>query len=488
MKSEFLTAITQVSAEKNLPRDVVLEAVEAALASAYKKDNLASANLAVRIDPDTGAIHVYMQKTVVEEVVDSKVEMTLEEARRFRPDAQSGDVIDIEVTPHNAGRIAAQTAKQVVLQRLREAEREVVFEEYSGKEGDIVSGVVQRLEGRNVIIDLGKTEAVLPPPEQVRMEHYRPGQRLKLYLLDVFKATRGPQVLVSRTHKNLIRRLFELEVPEIYKGIVELKAIAREPGYRSKVAVTSRQEGVDPVGACVGLRGIRIQNIVNELNGERIDVVQWDPEASRFVANALSPAQVLSVVIRSEENTAEVVVPDRQLSLAIGKEGQNARLAAKLTGWRIDIKSQTIAEQEAALRPPEEAPVGAPAAPKAAPAPAAKPEPAGITAIEKPKALTPEEEAVMAFQEEATTPKAAAEPAAVAAAEAPAKPQIRFAEELLAPAAARSEVIKGKRGKAKKGGRVEEPEAEAAKSKKARRARRPVVLDEEELEGFEEGP
>jgi len=492
MKSEFLTAVTQLSAEKNLPKDVVLEAVEAALASAYKKDNLASANLAVRIDPDNGAIHVYMQKTVVEEVVDSKVEMTLEEARGFQPDAQSGDVISIEVTPHNAGRIAAQTAKQVVLQRLREAEREVVFEEYSGKEGDIVSGVVQRLEGRNVIIDLGKTEAVLPPPEQVRMEHYRPGQRLKLYLLDVFKATKGPQVLVSRTHKNLIRRLFELEVPEIYKGIVELKGIAREPGYRSKVAVTSRQEGVDPVGACVGLRGIRIQNVVNELNGERIDVVQWDSEPSRFVANALSPAQVLSVVIRPEENTAEVVVPDRQLSLAIGKEGQNARLAAKLTGWRIDIKSQTIAEQEAALRPPEEAPVGAPAepvpaAPKAARARAAKPEPAGVIAIEKPKAPTPEEEAVMAFQEGAATPEMPAEPAAVAAAEAPAKPQIRFAEELLASAASRVEV-KGKRGKAKKGGRVEEPEAEAAKAKKARRTRRPVIVDEEELEGFEEEP
>jgi N utilization substance protein A len=492
MKSEFLTAVTQLSAEKNLPRDVVLEAVEAALASAYKKDNLASANLAVRIDPDNGAIHVYMQKTVVEEVVDSKVEMTLEEARGFQPDAQSGDVISIEVTPHNAGRIAAQTAKQVVLQRLREAEREVVFEEYSGKEGDIVSGVVQRLEGRNVIIDLGKTEAVLPPPEQVRMEHYRPGQRLKLYLLDVFKATKGPQVLVSRTHKNLIRRLFELEVPEIYKGIVELKGIAREPGYRSKVAVTSRQEGVDPVGACVGLRGIRIQNVVNELNGERIDVVQWDSEPSRFVANALSPAQVLSVVIRPEENTAEVVVPDRQLSLAIGKEGQNARLAAKLTGWRIDIKSQTIAEQEAALRPPEEAPVGVPAepvpaAPKAARARAAKPEPAGVIAIEKPKALKPEEEAVLAFQEEAAAPETPAEPVVAAAAEAPAKPQIRFAEELLASAASRAEV-KGKRGKAKKGGRVEEPEAEAAKAKKARRTRRPVIVDEEELEGFEGEP
>lgn len=488
MKSEFLTAITQLSAEKNLSREVVLEAVEAALASAYKKDNLASANLVVKIDSETGAVHVYMQKAVVEEVVDSKVEMTVEEASSFRPKAQLGDVIDIEVTPHNAGRIAAQTAKQVVLQRLREAEREVVFEEYSGKEGDIVSGVVQRLEGRNIIIDLGKTEAVLPPTEQVRVEHYRPGQRLKLFLLDVFKATKGPQVLVSRTHKSLLRRLFELEVPEIYRGIVELKAIAREPGYRSKVAVSSRQEGVDPVGACVGLRGIRIQNIVNELNGERIDVVQWDPEPARFVANALSPAQVLSVVIREEENTAEVVVPDRQLSLAIGKEGQNARLAAKLTGWRIDIKSQTIAEQEAPLKPPEEAPAEpVPARKRAARAAAPEPEPAGVTVLEKPKELAPEEEAVLAFEEEPAPVETPPEPVATAAAEAPtpAKPKIRFAEDLLGSTAVREEG-KGKRGKAKKGGRVEERETEAEKAKKGRRARRPVVLDEEELEDLEE--
>jgi len=499
MKSEFLTAITQVSAEKNLSRDVVLEAVETALASAYKKDNLASADLVVRIDPETGAVHVYMQKTVVEEVVDSKVEMTLEEAHHLQPDAQLGDTIDIEVTPHNAGRIAAQTAKQVVLQRLREAEREVVFEEYSGKEGDILSGVVQRMEARNVIIDLGKTEALLPPMEQVRIEHYRPGQRLKLYLLDVFKATKGPQVLVSRTHKNLLRRLFELEVPEIYKGTVEMKAIAREPGFRSKVAVASRQEGVDPVGACVGLRGIRIQNIVNELNGERIDVIQWAPEPARFVANALSPAQVVRVVIHPEENTAEVVVPDRQLSLAIGKEGQNARLAAKLTGLRIDIKSQTIADQEAALRPPEEAPAEpTPAVLKPAASLAVEPEPAAVTALEKPRTLTPEEEAVMALQPEDTAPETLAEGAVAAEGKAPpepvaaateapttAKPRIRFAEDLLRPTDLPTEG-KGKRGKAKKGTRASQPEAELPKPKKARRARRPVIPDEEELEDLEE--
>ncbi len=280
----------------------------------------------------------------------------------------------------------------------------MVFEEYSGKEGDIVSGVVQRFEGKNVIIDLGKAEAVLPPPEQVKAEHYRPGQRLKLYLLEVFKSNKGPQVTVSRTHKNLLRRLFELEVPEIFKGTVELRAIAREPGYRSKVAVSSSQEGIDPVGACVGLRGIRIQNIVNELAGERIDVVQWDPTPSRFVANALSPAQVVRVSIKEAENTASVVVPDRQLSLAIGKEGQNARLAAKLTGWRIDIKSESLAEQEGlAEEPPAAAKEKAATAEKAPPAAPAKRKRAAATTeapVEEERPLTPEEEAMLAIAEE----------------------------------------------------------------------------------------
>ena len=272
-------AITQLAAEKNLPKEMVLEAVEAALASAYKKDNLATSNVVVRIDRETGAVRVYTRKTVVEEVTDPRIEMTPKEARALKPDAVIGDNVDIETAAHDGGRIAAQTAKQVVLQRLREAEREIVYEEYSGKESDIVSGMVQRFEGKNVIIDLGKAEAVLPPAEQVKTEHYRAGQRLKLYLLEVIKSSKGPQVTVSRTHKNLLRRLFELEVPEIYKGTVELRSIAREPGHRSKVAVYSSQEGIDPVGACVGLRGIRIQNIVNELGGERIDVVQWDTDA-----------------------------------------------------------------------------------------------------------------------------------------------------------------------------------------------------------------
>ena len=322
MKSDFLMAITQLAAEKNLPKEMVLEAVEAALASAYKKDNLATSNVVVRIDRETGVVRVYTRKTVVEEVADARIEMTPQEARSLKPDAVLGDTVDIETAAHDGGRIAAQTAKQVVLQRLREAEREVVYEEYSGKEGDIVSGMVQRFEGKNVIIDLGKAEAVLPPSEQVKTEHYRPGQRLKLYLLEVIKSAKGPQVTLSRTHQNLLRRLFELEVPEIFKGTVELRSIAREPGHRSKVAVYSSQEGIDPVGACVGLRGIRIQNIVNELGGERIDVVQWDPDAGRFIANALSPAQVLGVSVDAAENTASVVVPDRQLPWPSARKGR----------------------------------------------------------------------------------------------------------------------------------------------------------------------
>src|SRR6202165_4453012 len=347
-KNEFLVAITQLAAEKNLPKEVVFDAVEAALASAYKKDALAESNVVVKIDPETGMTHIFTRQTVVDEIEDPVAQLLPEDARKLRPGIQVGEHIDSEVPAQYAGRVAAQTAKQVVLQRLREAEREVVFEEYSGREGDIVSGEMVRMEGRNVIIDLGKAEALLPPPEQVRNEHYRSGQRMKFYVMEVYKAAKGPQVIVSRTHKNLIRRLFELEVPEIFKGIVEIKAIAREGGNRSKVAVWSTQEGVDPVGACVGLRGVRIQNVVNELNGEKIDVVQWDESPAQFVANSLSPAQVLSVDVHEGERRAIVTVPDAQLSLAIGKEGQNARLAAKLTGGRVDIKkySEVVAERK----------------------------------------------------------------------------------------------------------------------------------------------
>jgi len=349
MKSDFLIAITQLSAEKNLPKEVVIAAVEAALVSAYRKDNFAAnQNISVKINLTSGRVEVWAEKTVVELPSDSRSEISLDEAHRIKPDAQIGETIEVEATPRNAGRIAAQTAKQVILQRLHEAEHSAIFEEYADKEGDIITGLVQRIEPRQIFIDLGRTEAVLPGAEQVRNERYRVGQRLKVFLLEVVRTSKGPRVVVSRSHPNLPRRLFELEVPEVLNGTVELKSIAREAGYRSKVAVAARQDGIDPVGCCVGLRGIRIQNIVSELNGEKIDVVMWHPDASVFIANALSPAQILSVTLDDEGGVATVVVPDRQLSLAIGKEGQNARLAAKLTGWRIDIKSASVAEAEKA--------------------------------------------------------------------------------------------------------------------------------------------
>ena len=346
MKNDFLLAIGQLAAEKNLPKDIVFEAVEAALASAFRREGENAPNVIVKIDGETGEIHTYEQRFVVEEVEEPAVEMSVAEARRFKPDAQPGDILDFEKkTPENAGRIAAQTAKQVVLQRLREAERDAVFDEYAGKEGEIVVGTVQRVESRQAIVEIGKgTEAVLPWSEQVRNEHLRSGQRVKVIILEVERAAKGPQVVVSRSHRSLLRRLLEMEVPEVASGAVEIKSIAREGGHRSKVAVYARQQNVDPIGACVGMRGSRIQNIVNELTGERIDIIKWDPDPASFVSNALSPSEVTSVEVDPEERRASIVVPDRMLSLAIGKEGQNARLAAKLTGWRIDIRSETAAK------------------------------------------------------------------------------------------------------------------------------------------------
>ncbi len=350
MKSDFVLAITQLSAEKNLPQEVVIKAVETALVSAYKKDSFAAnQNVSVKINPSTGAVQVWAEKIVVEQPSDRRCEISLDKALEIKPDIKIGDTIEVEATPYNAGRIAAQTAKQVILQRLHEAEHSAIFEEYADKEGDIITGVVRRIEPKQVFIDLGRTEAVLPAVEQMHNERYRLGQRIRVYLLEVAQTNRGPLVVVSRSHPNLLRRLFEMEVPEISNGAVELISIAREAGFRSKVAVAARQEGIDPVGCCVGLRGIRIQNIVNELSGEKVDVVMWSPDASAFITNALSPAKVLKVEIN--EDTAAAVVPDGQLSLAIGREGQNVRLAAKLTGWRIDIKSASEAEAEAKARP-----------------------------------------------------------------------------------------------------------------------------------------
>ena len=349
VKPDFLLAITQLTAEKNLPEDVVFEAVESALGAAYKREHGVVGQVQVRIDRVTGDLQIWSEREVVEveeDITDEDLQIDLEAARLLQATVQIGGTLRIDqevATP--SGRIAAQTAKQVVLQRLREAEREAVFDEYTGQEGETVSGLIERVEPRQVILDLGRTEALLPASEQVRMEHYRSGQRLLVYVLEVLRSNKGPQVVVSRTHKSLIRRIVELEVPEVNKGLVEIKGIAREAGHRTKIAVHSHQEGLDPVGACVGMRGIRIQNIVNGLQGERVDVIQWDPDPRKYVAHALSPAQVLAARIVPATNTAEVAVPDQQLSLAIGKEGQNARLAAGLTRYRIDIKPQSAAEK-----------------------------------------------------------------------------------------------------------------------------------------------
>jgi len=468
-----MIAITQLAAEKNLPKEVVLQAMEAALVSAYRKDSGIQGNVAVRIDRETGDHHVYLERTVVQELTDPKIEVALPEARRIKPGVMLGDVLLEEVHPSAAGRIAAQTAKQVVLQRLREAEREMVFEEFSNREGDIVSGVIQRIEAKHAVVDLGKTEAIIPAAEQVRSEQYRPGLRMKFYLLEVHRSIRGPQLILSRTHKNLLKRLFELEVPEIYRGIVEIKSIARESGYRSKVAVAARQEGVDPVGSCVGLRGIRIQNIVNELNGERIDVIQWDLDPAKFVGHALSPAQVLTVRVSEETNTASVIVPDRQLSLAIGKEGQNARLAAKLTGWRIDIKPESVMQEALAA---------APAAKTAATAATAAP-PLAPAAPERPAAAEPWMEVIQKeggagepTEEPAAAPAAApvgeATPAAAEA--APAEPKIRFAEDL-AP------VLNQPPKKARKAKKAERTaEIDVKPKKPPKRGRRLAVAEDED--------
>ena len=340
MKSDFVTAISQLCSEKGVTREAVMHAIEAALVSAYKKNFAPTGqNVSAQIDPATGVVRIFVEKQVVEKDGEGVEKIPLNEARKIRPDVKVGDTVTVEATPPNFGRIAAQTAKQVILQRLRDEERRMIFDEYHEREGELLHGVVQRIENRTVYIDLGKAEGVMAPSDQVPTERYHPGQRLRVYLVEVHDTHKGPQIIVSRNHKMMLRRLFEQEVPEIFNGTVEIKAIAREAGARSKVAVAARQEGIDPVGSCVGMRGVRIQNIVNELGGEKIDVVQWSPDPATFVANALSPAQVISVDINEEEKTATVVVPERQLSLAIGKEGQNARLAAKLTGWRIDIKA-----------------------------------------------------------------------------------------------------------------------------------------------------
>ena len=475
MKSDFLLAITQLSAEKNLPKEVVLAAVETALVSAYKKDNFAgSQNISVKINPGTGKVTVWAEKSVVEKPEDTHREISLEEAQRLKPEVEIEDTVMVEVTPANAGRIAAQTAKQVILQRLHEAEHSAIIEEFTDKEGDIVTGMVQRIEPRQTLIDLGRTEAVLPASEQVTSERYRVGQRLKVYLYEVAQTARGPKVIVSRSHPDLLRRLLELEVPEIANGTVELKSIAREAGSRSKIAAASRQPGIDPVGCCVGLRGIRIQNIVNELNGERIDVVLWEPNLSAFIANALSPAQVVHVELNEAEESSTVVVPDKQLSLAIGKEGQNVRLAAKLTGYRIDIKSASKAEIERAeaetqkaeeVKPPAELEEEILAGEELAPEMPEAEEPALVA----PEATETEADAEpLPSLDSEFAPPVAPEP------EVDEKARLRFAEDIM-PA---KPVPKSKQRK-KKGTREKDETEEGTRRQKRREQE--IDIDEEEL-------
>ena len=348
-------AINQICSERNLPQEVIFEAIESALVSAYKRNFGSGQNIKATIDMKTGMPHVYVERIVVDQVEDERFEVNLPEARTLEPKAEMGMLVKREVTPKSFGRIAAQTAKQVILQRIREAERDALYSSYADREGELINGMVANFSTQAVTLNLGRTEAVMPRSQQVPGERYRIGQRIRAFVMEVRRSPRGPQIIVSRTHRNMLRRLLELEVPEIFNGTVEIKSIAREAGRRSKEAVAALQDGVDPVGSCVGIRGMRIQSIVNELGGEKIDVVAWNADMSKFIGNALSPARVEYVLLGDSDKgskTATVVVPDDQLSLAIGKEGQNARLSAKLTGWRIDIKSISEARQEE-LKPQE---------------------------------------------------------------------------------------------------------------------------------------
>ncbi len=347
MNADFILAIQELGKEKGIEPELLFQAVEEALVTAYKKNFGATQNVRVDMNKQSGEIHVYAQRTVVEGEAAEANEISLADARGIDARYEVDDIVEIEVTPKNFGRIAAQNAKQVVVQRIREAERGMVYERFQSREQDIVTGIIQRMEKGNVYIDLGKVEAVLTVNEQIPGEIYQYHERMKTYIIEVKRTNKGPQIMVSRTHPGLLKRLFELEVPEIHDGVVEIKSVAREPGMRSKISVYTQDENIDPVGACVGHKGMRVQTIVNELRGEKIDIVKYSEDPAQYVANALSPAKVVSTEVNLDEKICRVVVPDYQLSLAIGKEGQNARLAAKLTGWKIDIKSESQAAEEA---------------------------------------------------------------------------------------------------------------------------------------------
>jgi len=473
-KTEFMNALMQLAAEKNLPKEIVLTALESAMVSAYRKESFTHGeDISVKIHPLTGEVKLTLKKVVVEKTEDEYREISLKEAKKKDKTLTVGDTIVADMPPPNAGRIPAQIAKQVILQKLHDAERGAIYEEFVGKEGEIITGTVQRVTPEHVVVDIGKTEAIIPQNEKVPTERYRQGQRLKLYIVEVARTTKGPQIIASRAHRNLLRDMLILEIPEIAGGTVEIKAVAREAGYRSKVAVYTRQSGIDPVGCCVGLRGIRIQNIVNELNGEKIDVVQWADDPRSFIANALSPAQVLGVTLNENETTALVKVPDKHLSLAIGKEGQNVRLAAKLTGWRIDIKSATELDARKETHKVDTA-----MAAEAATAPA--------EVEEMPVSAEMVEDIVPAEEAEELQPVAASigaeEPAGATGIEilmatdasTPSKPsKIRFAEDIMA----------GREGKAKKKEVVKKDEVKevGAKVKKTKH-RKTVYYEDEESE------
>ena len=351
MNQEFIGALKEIVKDKGISEDLLFTTIEDALVAAYKKNyagpTSSAQNVKVTIDRESGEIHVYSQKIVVEEVFDTVTEIGLEEAQEIKPTYDLDDVVDFEVTPKNFGRVAAQLAKGVVTQRIREAERSIIYNEYKEKEYDIITGTVLREDKGNVFVNIGKLETAIGPNEQIPREKYKFNEKIKLYVVEVKNTSKGAQIIVSRTHPGLVKRLFELEVPEIYEGVVEIKSISREAGSRSKIAVVSHDENVDPMGACVGPKGARVQNIVNELKGEKIDIIKWSKNPEEFIENSLSPAKVLSVTVDEDKKSAKVIVDDSQLSLAIGKEGQNVRLAAKLTNWKIDIKSKSQAEAEA---------------------------------------------------------------------------------------------------------------------------------------------
>lgn len=345
MGTELLDALTVLENEKGIDKDFIIEALEAALESAYKRNFDQAQNVRVDINQTTGSMHVFAQKEVVDEILDSRLEITLEQAHEYNSAFNVGDTVEIEVTPRDFGRVAAQTAKQVVTQRVREAERGIIYNEFIDREDDIMTGIVERQDSRFIYVNLGKVEAILSKNEQMPNERYHAHDRIKVYITKVEKTSKGPQIYVSRTHPGLLKRLFEIEVPEIYDGLVEIKSVSREAGDRSKISVFSSDPEIDAVGACVGTKGQRVQAIVDELKGEKIDIVEWSENPVEFVSNALSPAQVVDVTVDKNNQSTTVVVPDYQLSLAIGKRGQNARLAAKLTGWKIDIKNETNAAE-----------------------------------------------------------------------------------------------------------------------------------------------